>query len=571
MKAKGDLKESSQEIEYLEQKQERAPEYPGIEIDEPAPLGSWSFKSYDGEGGNEIFDETPNVLDYLPTCKRSFYDGGYYFSMLFGYRGRVFPNGGTLYVRAKAPLGVGYAQFQVTFYNGETSKNLGTLTVSSTSYTTFALDISHYYINDFAHINNAKIKFTYTYCYAMNYPRVTYAYLRVKWYDIWDGSSWTEDLFVNGYDGTFNQWSHVGTSPYINTDDGDTSYTEGIPPATPTNDGYYTFTDTTETDEEVKARTYYVYSSNGRDYSFGGTIPYDVYGAPWSWYDYGSKKVYTLQYSSDTYYPYLVIGSRTGITLSFSSPKLIMSDDSVDMLGICKTSNGRLWIIWVSWDDYKVHVSYSTNEGDSWTSVLVPDSRLTYWAAIVPLSSSSVYLIYESSGYDNVGRTWNGTSFGSVEFWDSEPIYDLTCPVVDGAGRVHMLYYVGNAGIYHNVRSTGGVWGTPELLREPYYYAVGLSLSRNRQGTNVTIFYLDYDNVTGLTELYKRELDETMGNEEYIGVIDAVDFEYEWDHFRTSYFYKTDIERMVIDWQIERLYIWQLGTYTAWATGQGFT
>jgi len=121
----------------------------------------------------------------------------------------------------------------IYIWNGVEWAYAGRIKFASLSYVTKYKKISNI-LNTKEKINNARLSIVNRYITYDTPTRITYAYLWVK-----NSNGETETLPVDGWVPEIDQWGKVGTEPWLNTDDGDTSYITAV--ADGITDQYYTF------------------------------------------------------------------------------------------------------------------------------------------------------------------------------------------------------------------------------------------------------------------------------------------------------------------------------------------
>jgi len=126
---------------------------------------------------------------------------------------------------------------EIYIHNGTSETYLGKIWQPGTSYGIYTFSISSIIIPTLDVINNCKVKFRLSNADFGYDIFITYAYLEVTIETI------VYNLPVNGWTGETSQWDKQGTSPYLNTDDGDTNCIRGDQVGE--TDAYYLFSDLT--------------------------------------------------------------------------------------------------------------------------------------------------------------------------------------------------------------------------------------------------------------------------------------------------------------------------------------
>jgi len=142
-----------------------------------------------------------------------------------------------LYLKCRVDsVGVAYVEvLGNTQHLPPTDKSLGTIMVTEQTYTLKSLDISSF-ITSWSELNNfcihLYIKGTSTAnCY------ITYAYVIAGF------NTHARKVVVNNFSADWNMWTHTGTFPWLDKDDGDIHSIYGYGPPYGLRDAYFDFTD----------------------------------------------------------------------------------------------------------------------------------------------------------------------------------------------------------------------------------------------------------------------------------------------------------------------------------------
>jgi len=140
-----------------------------------------------------------------------------------------------LHIKARI-FGGSFGDLYYVLYNGSTWTSLAIFaTYNSTSYVDKSVDVT-WHLNSKTKVNAAKLRLRVTHAI-----QVTYAYLELK---TAAGETYAI-LPVDGFTAEYTGWIEVGSSPYLDADDGDTNSIKSPDDGSPHLEGDFTFQDTT--------------------------------------------------------------------------------------------------------------------------------------------------------------------------------------------------------------------------------------------------------------------------------------------------------------------------------------